>query len=134
MNFTKHSELEGLHAVFGASKYHWLNYNDDKILDYYYNSYQAAMKGSRLHELAKMAIEEGVKLKGNNTLAMFVNDAIGYHMQPEQVLLYSMPFFFGTADAISFKNNFLRIHDLKTGKTPVHMEQLSIYAALLCLE
>ena len=31
-------------------------------------------------------------------------------------------------------NNQLRIHDLKTGKTPVHVEQLLIYAALFCLE
>ena len=28
----------------------------------------------------------------------------------------------------------LRIHDLKTGKTKVHIEQLEIYAALFCLE
>ena len=41
---------------------------------------------------------------------------------------------FGTADAILFRNNFLRIHDLKTGKIPAHMEQLEIYAALFCLE
>ena len=42
--------------------------------------------------------------------------------------------FSGTADAISFRNNFLRIHDLKTGKRPAHIEQLKIYAALFCLE
>lgn len=42
--------------------------------------------------------------------------------------------FSGTADAISFRDNFLRIHDLKTGSRPVHMEQLEIYAALFCLE
>lgn len=42
--------------------------------------------------------------------------------------------FSGTADAISFRNNFLRIHDLKTGVRPVHIEQLEIYAALFCLE
>ena len=41
---------------------------------------------------------------------------------------------FGTADSISFKDNLLRIHDLKTGVTPAHMEQLEIYAALFCLE
>ena len=43
---------------------------------------------------------------------------------------------FGTADAISFneKEKLLRIHDLKTGTTPAHMEQLMIYAALFCLE
>ena len=42
--------------------------------------------------------------------------------------------FSGTADAISFRNNTLRIHDLKTGTRPVHIEQLEIYAALFCLE
>ena len=62
-----------------------------------------------------------------------MNDAIGYKMDTEVVLFYS-PYFFGTADSISFRNNTLRIHDLKTGKTPVHMEQLEVYAALFCLE
>ena len=45
--------------------------------------------------------------------------------------------FFGTADAISFRDNMLRIHDLKTGKVgnpDSHIEQLEIYAALFCLE
>ena len=54
-------------------------------------------------------------------------------MTPEQILYYSDNCF-GTADAILFRNNFLRIHDLKTGKIPAHMEQLEIYAALFCLE
>ena len=62
-----------------------------------------------------------------------MNDAIGFKMDTEVVLYYSDNFF-GTADSISFRDNFLRIHDLKTGKTPVHMEQLEIYAALFCLE
>ena len=64
---------------------------------------------------------------------MYVNDAIGYKMVPEQVLYYSDNCF-GTADAISFRGNLLRIHDLKTGVIPAHMEQLEIYAALFCLE
>ena len=51
-----------------------------------------------------------------------------------EVVLYYSDFFFGTADAICFRNNKLRIHDLKTGITPVHIEQLEIYAALFCLE
>ena len=51
-----------------------------------------------------------------------------------EVVLYYSPRFFGTADAISFRNNLLRIHDLKTGKTSVHVEQLLVYAALFCLE
>lgn len=54
-------------------------------------------------------------------------------MSPEVVLYYS-PRFFGTADAISFTKNMLRIHDLKTGRTKAKMEQLLIYAAYFCLE
>ena len=64
---------------------------------------------------------------------MYVNDAIGYKMTPEQILYYSDNCF-GTADSICFRNNLLRIHDLKTGVIPAHMEQLEIYAALFCLE
>jgi hypothetical protein len=64
---------------------------------------------------------------------MFVNDAIGFKMTPEQVLYYSDNCF-GTADAIVFRNNVLRIHDLKTGVMPAHIEQLMVYAALFCLE
>jgi hypothetical protein len=64
---------------------------------------------------------------------MYVNDAIGFKMVPEQVLYYSDNCY-GTADSIIFKDDFLRIHDLKTGATPTHMEQLMIYAALFCLE
>ena len=62
-----------------------------------------------------------------------MNDAIGFKMKPEVVLYYS-DFCFGTADAISFRDDFLRIHDLKTGVTPAHVEQLMIYAAIFCLE
>ena len=51
-----------------------------------------------------------------------------------EVVLYYSDRFFGTADSICFRNGMLRIHDLKTGKTPVHMEQLEVYAALFCLE
>lgn len=64
---------------------------------------------------------------------MYVNDAIGFKMTPEQPLYFSENCF-GTADVISFKNDFLRIHDLKTGETPASMHQLEIYFALFCLE
>lgn len=67
------------------------------------------------------------------TLNMYVNDAIGFRMTPEQMLVYS-PNAFGTADAVSFKKNKLRIHDLKTGITPASFEQLEIYVAFFCLE
>lgn len=135
MNFNKHSELIGQHAFLGASKYHWLNYDEDKLIQTYLNSL-AVEKGTELHDLACSLIRLGVKLpKNKSTLNMYVNDAISYRLTPEQPLYYSRNCF-GTADAISFneKNNFLRIHDLKTGVTPAHMEQLEIYAALFCLE
>ena len=64
---------------------------------------------------------------------MFVNDAIGFSMESEQVLYYSDNCF-GTADAIKFKDNFLQIHDLKTGLSKPSFKQLDIYAALFCLE
>ena len=64
---------------------------------------------------------------------LYVNDAIGFKMIPEQPLFYSENCF-GTTDAIVFRNRMLRIHDLKTGVIPAHMEQLEIYAALFCLE
>ena len=133
MNFKKHFELEGEHAFLGASKWHWVNYDEDKLISYY-QSQLAVQRGTELHEFAKRCIELNIKLpKSKKPLNMFVNDAIGFHMTPEQPLYYS-EFCFGTADAISFNNNLLRIHDLKTGATPTHMEQLIIYAALFCLE
>lgn len=133
MNFAKHYNLQGEHALLGASKYHWINYSDDKIAELYFSE-RAKQEGTRLHELASECIKLGIKLEDKpKTLNMFVNDAIGYKMESEQVLYYSMHCF-GTADAISFRNNKLQIHDLKTGRTPAHFEQLEIYAALFCLE
>lgn len=133
MNFNKHFNLEGKHAFLGASKYHWINYDEEKLINAYRN-FARVQRGTELHDFAKQAITLGIKLpKSKKTLNMYVNDAIGFQMTPEQPLYYSENCF-GTADAISFKNNFLRIHDLKTGDTPAHMEQLMIYEALFCLE
>lgn len=133
MIFNDHSKLVGMHAFLGASSYHWLNYSDDKLRNVYEND-RAKEIGTRLHALAAELISLNVKLPRNNkTLNAYVNDAIGFKMQPEVVLYYS-PNCFGTTDCISFKNNFLRIHDLKTGETPAKFEQLMIYAALFCLE
>ncbi len=133
MVFNKHYNLRDKHAFLGASKYHWINYSDEKLIQTY-NKLQAKSLGVRLHAYAAECIELGQKLpKSKKTLNLYVNDAIGYKMSPEQVLYYSDNCF-GTADAVSFRNNLLRIHDLKTGETPAHMEQLEIYAALFCLE
>ena len=133
MNWNKHSNLEGQHAFLSASGYHWINYDEDKVMDTYAR-WRAAQRGTELHAFAAQCIKLGQKLpRSEKTINMYVNDAIGYKMTPEQVLYYS-PNCFGTADTISFRNNFLRIHDLKTGENPAHMEQLMVYAALFCLE
>lgn len=133
MNFNKHLNLEGQHAFLGASKYHWINYDEGKIAEAY-SKFLAAQKGTELHEFAAQCIRLGQKLpKSKKSLNMYVNDAIGYKMTPEQTLFYSENCF-GTADAIGFRDGLLRIHDLKTGATPAKIEQLEIYAALFCLE
>lgn len=133
MNFNNHSKFEGQHAFLSASKYHWINYDNDKIAQSYSN-FMAAQKGTILHEFAAQCIELGQKLPSSKkTLNRYVNDAIGFKMIPEQILFYSENCF-GTADSISFRDDLLRIHDLKTGAIPSHMEQLEIYAALFCLE
>ena len=133
MKFRNHKELIGKHAFLGASKYSWIRYDDEKLIESYKN-FLAIERGTILHDYACRSIEIGQKLpRTKKTLCMYVNDAIGYKMQPEKILYYSENCF-GTADAISFNNNLLRIHDLKTGKSKPSMEQLMIYAALFCLE
>lgn len=133
MNFNNHSRFEGQHSFLSASKYHWIRYDKAKLIDAYSNM-QLIQKGTELHAFAAKAIKLGQKLQASKkTLNKYVNDAIGYRMTPEQVLFFSENCF-GTADSISFNNNLLRIHDLKTGMTPAHFEQLEIYAALFCLE
>lgn len=133
MVFHNHKNVEGLHALLGASRYSWVNYDDEKMIQVYHNM-AATKRGTELHELAAMAIRLGQRFpKSNKTICRYVNDAIGYRMTPEQVLYYSENCF-GTADAISFREDLLRIHDLKTGTTPAKMTQLLIYAALFCLE
>lgn len=69
------------------------------------------------------------------TITMYVNDAVNLRMTPEAHLFYSWEYF-GTADAISYdmEEKMLRIHDLKTGSSPVTFDQLYIYAAFFCLE
>lgn len=133
MNFNEHSKLNGQHAFLSASGYHWLNYDTEKLISTWHNK-QAIQEGTELHELAANLIAHGLNLsRKNKTINLYVNDAIKLGLKPEVVLYYSDNCF-GTADAIKFEGNTLRIHDLKTGKTPAKMEQLEIYAALFCLE
>lgn len=133
MNFNTHFNLQGKHAFLSASKYAWIRYTPEQLAETFRKAL-AAQEGTELHEIAAALINKGLKLRGaNTTMAMYVNDAIGFRMKPEQVLYYSDSCF-GTADAIGFRNNFLRIHDLKTGESPAKMDQLKIYAAIFCHE
>ena len=157
MIFNQHSELEGQHAFLSPSKYSWLNYDQEKLETAYRRQYANTI-GTILHDLAHRCILNKVKLSKSDrhlvllalldngvpqglidandileTLSPFVNDALGFRMETEQVLYYSENAF-GTADAICFRDNTLRIHDYKSGIAPVHMDQLYIYAALFCLE
>lgn len=133
MNFNTHLELTGQHAFLSASKYHWINYEDEKI-DRAYVASLAARRGTELHEFANEAIRLGIKLPGSvKNLGPYVNDGIGYRMTPDVILYYSNNAF-GTCDCISFRRNKLRIHDLKTGLVTSSEKQLEVYAALFCLE
>ena len=83
MNFKKHSDLEGKHAFLGASKYHWINYDEEKVAASYLK-HLATLKGTELHEFASQCIRLRQKLpKSQKTLNLYVNDAIGYKMTPE---------------------------------------------------
>lgn len=175
MNFKKHLELNGGHAVFGASQNAWLRYDDDKMIDRV-NSLMAKSLGTEIHEFARSQIEMRIRSRSiknlmdslmtyiyrkyfdetkdelsaygekllNGILRMsrdifatvqtYINDCVGFCMTPEQKLCYDPVYFFGTADCISFRDNELRIHDLKTGRVQAHMDQLMIYVAFFCLE
>lgn len=133
MKFNTHYKYEGRHALFSPSQSSWLRYDEEKAKEVFHNR-MAAARGTQLHEVAKSLIDLGIKQKkSKTTFCSYVNDAIGFKMSTEVVLFYSERFY-GTADAISFRDNVLRIHDLKTGKIPASIEQLEIYAALFCLE
>lgn len=135
MIYNQHSNIKGTHAFLSPSKHSWIRYSEDKLIQTYKNS-MAVQRGTLMHAVANVLISLRIKLpRTKATFNMYVNDAIGYHMQPEQPLYYS-EFCYGTADAIYYdeRKKFLRIHDLKTGVSPVHMEQLEIYAALFYLE
>jgi len=137
MNFNSHFELRGKHAMLSPSKYSWLRYDSRDKFEKFVRSADAVRKGVADHEFACLCIQRKQKLPNRPkcTLDTYVNDAIGFGMEPEQVLYYSDNCF-GTADAIRFdeRKKKLRIHDLKTGVTPASMDQLMVYAGLFCLE
>jgi hypothetical protein len=133
MIFNTHYSLAGTHAFLSASKPHWIKYDEDKLARVF-TAAKAAQRGTELHALAHDLIRLGVKLpRTRTTLNMYVNDALGFRMTSEQILFYSVNCY-GTADAISFRANKLRISDLKTGVSQTSSHQLEVYTALFCLE
>lgn len=147
MRFNSHSDLAGTHARFGASNYHWINWSDDKF-DYAVDNMDAMRRGTRLHELARLSINDGIRFSTDPehmtepyqaTLALYVNDAIDLGMRAEQTLVYTSNFY-GTADTIrygaeeDYDKPVLRIHDYKSGITKASMWQLYVYAVYFCLE
>lgn len=55
MNFNKHLELRGQHALFSPSQSSWLRYDNDKIRDRIKNQYRTAL-GTELHEYVAQQI------------------------------------------------------------------------------
>lgn len=162
MQFNRHRHLEGKHAILSASSWYWLNDSTDDLI-YRLRSKYAQSIGTILHDVACKHIKHRIKLhkydKNNvilelltngipaaviesldfdlmfDNLMTYVNDCIGFRMEPEVVLCYSDNFF-GTTDAIAYseRERFLRIHDYKSGVTEASVNQPMIYAALFCLE
>lgn len=132
MRFNKHLNLQGEHAFLSPSQYHWVNYTPNRLAERWTTA-QAAAYGIAQHTYAQVEIQAGRLSSHIGTLGMYINDAIQHRMTCEQVLFYSENCF-GTADAISFRYNTLRIFDLKTGIIAGSVHQLEIYAALFCLE
>lgn len=129
MSLNRRINLTGKHATLSPSNYHWLRYDEEKLRRVFFQQ-QEASRGTKLHALAQQLIELGVKLPDTSaTLNSYVNDAIGYRMEAEVPLVYTEDCF-GTADACGFRDNTLRISDLKTGINPASMDQLMIYAAI----
>lgn len=162
MIFKKHSELEGKHAILSPSAWRWINDDPEALVKRLCSQYLSTI-GTILHDIARKHIQHRIKLnkydKKNvmlelveqgvpafvidtinfdsmyENLMRYVNECVAFKMSPEVVLCFGK-YFFGTADAIKYdeETRFLRIHDLKTGTTPAHREQLMIYVALFCLE
>lgn len=158
MIWKDYSKLKGTHAFCGASKKSWRTWDVDKLIISKQNSYATAI-GTLLHEYAAdniahhfrvnktdkrgvlryLSIEKGIPTNVIDidrlfpNLMNYINDCIGFRMDPEVVLYYSNDFY-GTADAISWSKDELKISDLKTGITPVEFEQLENYAAFFCLD
>ncbi|MBP3826205.1 MAG: hypothetical protein ILA11_10810 [Butyrivibrio sp.] len=152
------------HTMFSPSQPSWMkDENVDDIASRYYKSLATDI-GTAVHDLACKCIDSKIRFTLKEakkvitlhllswkerpiprgafdvdfiapTFVSYVNDALGFMMDPEVKLLYSR-WCGGTADSILYDQDkhILRIHDLKTGVTPAKFEQLRGYAALFFLQ
>ena len=105
------------------------------IEDFIYTKYKALSSTGTISDYAMKLIKHVGLLPREvfEAVRAYINDGISFKMSTELPLVYSERIY-GTADTIAFRNNFLRIHDLKSGEHPAKMDQLQTYAALFCLE
>ena len=70
MNWNDHSRdvPAGAHAQFGASNYHWTNYDQEKFEEVF-KSNLAKQEGTEKHEFAAFCIAMRRKVQGRDTLA-----------------------------------------------------------------
>lgn len=135
MQFNRHSEIADLHAFLSPSKYHWIRYDEDKLIRTY-SARLAAQRGTDEHDYAQRAIQLGIRqAESPAALNRYINDSIRWKLRPEQTLFYSVHCF-GTADACGFNEakRVFRVSDYKSGRTATSMDQLKVYCALFCLE
>lgn len=142
LELNEHKEIYEKHAVFAPSQFYWINYDPEKLLNFWDNR-KAQEVGTYVHDSAARLIQDEyyfrennvdcahISLRGKDSYSRHVMHSIKHGLTPEAPVKYS-DICFGHADALGYDLNkhILRINDLKTGKIPGHMEQLEIYAAL----
>lgn len=141
----EHPELKDLHAPFSPSQFYWINYDREKLINFWDNR-KAQQIGTDVHSFAAEQLRQEYYFRENNLpfsnrhshrdiFSLFINHSIDNWMKPEVAVKYS-DICFGHADSLAFnlKKRTLYINDLKTGKHPAAMDQLEIYAAIFFAE
>ena len=72
MEFIKHPELRGKHALLAPSQPHWLRYSEEQLYQKYASKYAQDI-GTYLHELAETLIQNRVKLKKTDKNVVIVH-------------------------------------------------------------
>jgi hypothetical protein len=84
MRWNRHLNLQGEHAFLSPSTYHWINYNHARLLQRW-TAAQAGAYGNMQHEYAQQEIKAKRESGLIGTVGQYINDAIRYRMETEQV-------------------------------------------------